>query len=243
MDSVWSVNRGTAGTLRDYGYKGDIFVINNGTDMVYPDDADKLIEEARSRFGLPEDKKLILFTGHLIWQKNLKLILDTIKLLAGARRDFLMIFVGTGYNEKEIKKYAEELELEPYVRFLGQIEDRKLLQGMYGAATLFFFPSVYDNAPLVVREAAVMKLPSLLADDANAAEGVEDGSNGFTAPPEAEDMFAKLNALLDDLPALKLAGERASETIPIPWEKLVSEVAVQYMRICAEYKLKHKSGE
>ena len=243
VDSVWSVNRGTAGTLRDYSYKGDIFVINNGTDMVYPDDADKLIEEARSRFGLPEDKKLILFTGHLIWQKNLKLILDTIKLLAGARRDFLMIFVGTGYNEKEIKKYAEELELEPYVRFLGQIEDRKLLQGMYGAATLFFFPSVYDNAPLVVREAAVMKLPSLLADDANAAEGVEDGSNGFTAPPEAEDMFAKLNALLDDLPALKLAGERASETIPIPWEKLVSEVAVQYMRICAEYKLKHKSGE
>lgn len=48
-----------------------------------------------------------------------------------------MIFVGTGYNEKEIKKYAEELELEPYVRFLGQIEDRNLLQGMYGANAVF----------------------------------------------------------------------------------------------------------
>ena len=156
------------------------------------------------------------------------------------RKDFLMLFVGNGYNEKEIKKYAEELELKPYVRFLGQIEDRTLLQGVYGAAELFFFPSIYDNAPLVVREAAVMKLPSLLADDANAAEGVEDGVNGFTAPPEPQSMFEKINALLDDIPALKLAGERASQTIPIPWEKLVSDVAEQYTRICLEYKSRQK---
>lgn len=240
VDSVWSVNRGTAGTLRDYGYKGDIFVINNGTDMIYPDDAEKLIAQARRRFALPEDKKLILFTGHLIWQKNLKLILDSIKLLAGARQDFLMLFVGTGYNEKEIKKYAEELQLENYVRFLGQIEDRTLLQGVYGAADLFFFPSVYDNAPLVVREAAVMKLPALLADDANAAEGIENGVNGFTAPPEPESMFEKLNYLLEHISVLRSAGERASQTIPIPWEKLVSEVAGQYMRICLEYKSKKR---
>ena len=240
VDSVWSVNKGTAGTLRDYGYKGEIFVINNGTDMAAPDNIQKLTADARRRFNLPEDKKLLLFTGHLIWQKNLKLILDTIKLLAGVRKDFLMLFVGNGYNEKEIKKYAEELELKPYVRFLGQIEDRTLLQGVYGAAELFFFPSIYDNAPLVVREAAVMKLPSLLADDANAAEGVEDGVNGFTAPPEPQSMFEKINALLDDIPALKLAGERASQTIPIPWEKLVSDVAEQYTRICLEYKSRQK---
>lgn len=238
VDSVWSVNQGTAATLRDYGYKGEIFVINNGTDISYPDNADELIKQARERFNLPEDKKLILFTGHLIWQKNLRLILDTIKLLSKTRDDFLMLFVGTGYNEKEIIKYSEELELSGYVKFLGQIEDRSLLQGVYGAADLFFFPSVYDNAPLVVREAAVMKLPSLLADAANAAEGIQDGVNGFTEQPKPEKMFCRICELLDNQDILKQAGAHAAETIPVPWKKLIADVAKKYNEICVEYKAK-----
>jgi len=85
-----------------------------------------------------------------------------------------------------------------------------------------------------------MKLPALLADDANAAEGIENGVNGFTAPPEPESMFEKLNYLLEHISVLRSAGENASQTIPIPWEKLVSEVAGQYMRICLEYKSKKR---
>ena len=41
-DYVWTVSNGAAETLREYGYKGDITIIRNGTDMTVPQDAQSL---------------------------------------------------------------------------------------------------------------------------------------------------------------------------------------------------------
>ena len=46
-------------------------------------------------------------------------------------------------------------------------------------AIAFTFPSLYDNAPMVVREAAVMGTPAVLVAGSDAAEIIHDGANGF----------------------------------------------------------------
>lgn len=234
-DYVWAVNQATAGTLASYGYKGEILVMPNGTDFSRPEDCGALVRAAEEKFGLPKEKKRILFTGHLIWQKNLKLILETISLLKNRRSDFIVLFAGTGADEKEVKEMAEKMQLQNCTLFLGQIKDRRLLAGLYGAADLFFFPSLYDNAPLVVREAAVMQLPALVAAGSNAAEGILDGCNGFTALPQKEEMCAKLEQLLGQPALLEAAGREAASTIPIPWRDICNCVMEQYERIVKEY--------
>lgn len=40
--------------------------------------------------------------------------------------------------------------------------EREILKRYYVAADLFLFPSLYDNAPLVIREAAALGTPSVL---------------------------------------------------------------------------------
>lgn len=135
--------------------------MDNGTTYEMPSNPDALRAKAAEVFKIPQDKKILLFVGQQVWHKNLKLILDTYKLLEDHCDDYRLFIVGVGYDGDAILKYADGLNFgDGHVNFVGKISDRELLQGMYLSADLFFFPSVYDNSPLVVREAASMGVPS-----------------------------------------------------------------------------------
>ena len=231
-DSVWSVSNGTAETLKSYGYKGDIFVINNGTDFSEPTNSQELKEIVAQKFAIPKDKKIILFVGHQIWQKNLKLVLDTYRRILDKSDDYRLVIVGNGYAEKEIKNYSAKLGFSKrQVIFTGKISDRNLLSGMFLCGDLFFFPSVYDNAPLVVREAAQMGLPALLTKGSNAAETVEHNISGFVAEENAEDMEKEIFRIFETEGLLKTAGENAKKTIPVPWKEIIPIVLDKYAEI------------
>ena len=241
VDSVWAVSHGTAETLYSYGYKGDIFVINNGTHFTVPEHPEALKKEAAETFHLPSDKHILLFVGHQIWQKNLRVVLDTFRLLCNEGNDYCLVIVGNGYHEKQIQDYAASLNLpEGSVLFPGRIVDQKLLSGMLLCGDLFFFPSIYDNAPLVVREAAIMGLPSLLAAGSNAAESVEHNVSGFTAEANAEAMKTEIQRIFSTPGLLEKVGAEARRTIPVSWEDLIPQVYAKYGEIIEKKQLSEK---
>ncbi|MBQ1372271.1 MAG: glycosyltransferase [Oscillospiraceae bacterium] len=228
-DHVWACSAMTAKTLRGYGYKGVIHVMENGVDLKEaPQNLEELRQTAVERFSLPTDRPLLLFVGQLIWQKNLRLILDSLKRLADRGEAYELLVVGEGYHGEAIQTYCRELGLEKRVHFLGKIADRKLLFGVYAASDLMFFPSLYDNAPLVLREAALAGVPSLLAAGSNAAEVVEDGVNGYLAAPDAESMERRILEIFSDSEARRQIGQKAKQSIPISWSKIVERVVTAY---------------
>ena len=227
VDEVWACSESTADTLRSYGYHGEIKVMENGAEAIEIADPEALKARARREFSFPENKRILLFVGHQIWQKNLRLVLDTAKLLKAQDEDYVTVIVGEGYNAEAIKKYAASLKLGDSVIFTGQIADRELLYGLFLSADLFFFPSLYDNAPLVLREAALMGLPALLSAGSNSAECVRDGENGYTEAPEAAKMAAKIKAVFA-VSDMKQVGQNAKNTIPISWDNIVSEALERY---------------
>lgn len=235
VDEVWACSNGTAETLRSYGYKGNIVVMDNGIDE-NTDNEEEMRARAIETFGIPQDRRILLFVGQLIWQKNLKLVLDTLAALKKDHPEFMLVVAGTGYFGTEIKQYAEKLGLKDDVMFLGSISDRKLLKGVYLSADLFFFPSLYDNTPLVLREAAQMGLPALLVAGSNAAEVVTDGQNGFTAENDCEAMTKKILEIFGGDP--KAVGENARKTIPVSWETIIQRVVKEYNRVIEEYSRK-----
>ena len=228
-DQVWACSESTAETLRSYGYHGPIQVMENGADPAPVVAPEELKRQAKAAFHLPEGRHILLFVGQQIWQKNLRLVLDVSRRLLDQRRDCQTVIVGTGYNADDIRKYAERLGLGDHVLFTGPVQDRNLLFGLYLLSDVFFFPSLYDNAPLVVREAAQAGLPALLVEGSNAAEIVRDGENGYTAPEDQEAMTARVQAILAD-PHRAQVGQRAQETIPVGWDAIVEQVAEEYRR-------------
>lgn len=243
-DAVWACSEGTAETLRSYGYKGQITVMTNGTSFRAPANPDELRERARETFSLPQGKHRLLFVGHQIWQKNLRLILDTFRLLCSESDDYRLTVVGTGIHETEIKDYAKAIGLtDEQVKFTGVIADRDLLSGVFLNHDLFFFPSVYDNTPLVVREAAAMGVPSLLTRGSNAAESVKPGVNGFVADENALAMKNEIVRIFSQEGYVGQIGQKAKETIPIPWEVLIPRVYDEYAQIIDRKQFAIRYGE
>lgn len=222
-DEVWAVSASSAETLHSYGYKGDIRVMPNGTDIHAVNDEQVL--QACQRFGLADDTPVLLFVGQMNWKKNLRRILEACGKL---ERPYRLVMAGQGPHEKEIRELAEQLGIGEKLTCTGHIKDPDALASLYRRADLFLFPSIYDNAPLVVREAAAAGTPAVVTAGSSAAECVRDGENGFLCDDDSEALARVIDRALSDPDALKRVGERAKDTIPIPWTRLLDDVLERY---------------
>jgi uncharacterized protein (TIRG00374 family) len=228
-DMVWACSGRTADTLRQYGYNGTIHVMNNGIDPLDESiNVEQLKKDVIEKYDIPKDKKILLFVGQMIWQKNLKVILDTTKILEDRKENYYLIIAGEGYHRKDILKYASSINLENY-KYIGEVNGKEIF-GVYASADLFFFPSMYDNAPLVVREAALVGVPSLLTKGSNSAEVIEEDENGYVAELDANAMAEKIEFIFSDDEKRAQVSKKAQETIPEPWELIIERATSYYRR-------------
>jgi len=234
-DFVWTVNNATAGTLREYGYKGRIEVVNNGTEFETAEDRKDEGRVVDERLHLKPDDRVFLYVGQLVWQKNLKVLIRALSLLRDMGMDYKMLIAGMGYAGEDLKRMTEELNLTDRVIFLGAVYDRSYLKSLFCRADLLLFPSIYDNASIVLQEAASQKCPALLVKGSNTAEGVIDGFNGLLCENSPE---AIANRIFDALRHADLAGigEKAHDTLYRNWESIVDEVYGRYREIVNAYK-------
>lgn len=224
-DQVWAVSHATADVLRDYGYRGVIEVVENGSNRKEPSAA--AARMAEERYGLG-DVPVLLFVGQMNWKKNIRRILEAVEVLARQGREFRLVLAGQGPSEKEIRQLSSAMGLEHFVVHVGHVSDAELLEGLYNRADLLVFPSLYDSAPMVVREAAAVGTPSLLALGSSAAEVVRDGENGLLAHDTTKDMAERIAWALDHPEELKQIGSAARRTIPKPWKDIVVGVLERY---------------
>ena len=224
-DLVWVPQESVVDVIREYGFKGHVEVMDNGSDLVadYPE---KYFVEARQRLGIAPEEFVLLFVGQHIWEKNPRLIIESLALIPDV--PFRMYFVGVGYAAEEMKKLVTERGLDNKVTFVGSITDRAKLTDYYAASDLFLFPSLYDNAPLVVREAAALHSPAVMARGATAATILKDGENGFLVENDPDKMAQLLRTLIHDPERVHRVGVQASKTIVRSWEDCVEEVLDRY---------------
>ena len=199
--------------------------MDNGSDLVadYPE---RFFVEARQRLGIGPEEFVLLFVGQHIWEKNPRLVIESLARIPDV--PFRMYFVGVGYAAEEMKALVSERGLDNKVTFVGSITDRDRLKDYYAASDLFLFPSLYDNAPLVVREAAALHTPSVMAAGATAATILRDGENGFLVENDPDKLAALLRELIHDPERVHRVGVQASRTIVRSWEDGVEEVIDRY---------------
>ena len=230
VDEVWIPQPAVEETLREYGYRGKLTVVDNGTDFVQDDEKTIAMRQlSRKMLGHEQDEMVFLFVGQMILEKNLKLILETLGALR--EMDFTAYFVGQGYAAHQLELLSARLGIAEKVHFTGAIHDRQLLMQYYAAADLFLFPSLYDNAPLVVREAAAMSTPSLLVEGSTAAEIICDGVNGFLTQNNKDAMAAKIRQIISNRQLLNDVGHIASKTVANSWEHIIGMVQQRYMHL------------
>ena len=161
-DEVWTVNEASIETLREYGYTGEVFVMNNGSDLPITERSDEARSNIVLRYCLSAKAPIFAYVGQHIIQKNIALIINSLNILDKQGIDFNMLFVGDGPDNLQFQTLAERLGLRGKIHFIGRISDRELIKEIYASTDAVLFPSLYDSSSLVPKEASSCALPNCI---------------------------------------------------------------------------------
>lgn len=236
-DELWIPQASVEETVRSYGITAPVTVVENGTGLgedAKIEDITPVKAEARKQLGIPQGRLVLLFVGQHIREKGCDIIIDALDRLPETV-DWEMHFVGTGYFLGQMQRTVSDKGLDNRVIFHGVLNDRDTIRQVYAAAHLFLFPSLYDNAPLVVREAAMMGTPAILPIGSTAAEVMTDGVNGWLTEPTPEAYARRIVTLANDPATIAQVGKEARKTLCRTWDSVMTEVFERYNKIIEQY--------
>jgi glycosyltransferase involved in cell wall biosynthesis len=231
VNHVWVPQESVVKTLREYGYKGPYEVMENGIDMTPVKDIAEYWKRGADYLKLPEGLHVGLYVGQHILEKNLEFLVRSLPHVMQALPDFRMVFVGDGYAKNQLRNLVDDLGIGDKIIFHNVVFDREVLKSIYARSDIFLFPSLYDTASLVVREAAALKTPSVLIQGANAAEAIKDGVNGYLSENDIEGFAHRVVQALSNQGEREKIAEMAQNSLCRTWEDVVLEVKDRYLKI------------
>ena len=163
----------------------------------------------RQRYGIPEDRIVVLKISWLVPEKGIDRSLRAAKRALEARRDLHFVFCGDGAHRQEYERLATELGIAGNVTWTGQIADLAA-SGAFRAAQIQMQCSQWHEAfCLSVAEGMSAALPIVASRMGGLPELVEDGVNGFlfdaNSDTELADAILKLAA--DDELRLRMGAK------------------------------------
>jgi glycosyltransferase involved in cell wall biosynthesis len=173
-------------------------------------------------------KKILLYVGRLVWEKNLQMLVEAVQPLLRERNDVALAIVGTGPAEDELRA------LLPEAHFLG-FQSGRALSEAYASSDVFVFPSDTETFGNVTLEALASGLPCVVACAGGSADLVQSGVNGFAlAPADGAAWVDALTRLMDDDTLLQTMHFQAYCTAQqYSWDAVLTQLQEIYTRLTA----------
>ena len=211
-NAIIAITQDIVDDLQKHGFqKEKIAYIPNGVDTTafYPPSVEEK-QKIRCALGLPERKKIYAFTGKITRRKGIDIILEAWGKTTKARKDALLIVIGSGIGEKDsLEDYAHEYikdhSLADSVRFIGAVGNvSEYLQ----ASDVFIFPSRWEGLPNSLLEAMAVGLLCIASNIDGVNEIIIPEKTGVLTPVGDSDALAQAldNALWDQKPQLSAAA-------------------------------------
>lgn len=228
-DKCIAVNNAMKKVFKDYGYLYEPVVIFNGTDLTTCNDKE-IIDKINVKYALDGVYPVFLFVGRIIDIKNIFFILNSLKLLKEEGYKFKMIYVGDGFDLKELQKRIVDYGMQDYCITTGMITDRNIISGFYKRADLFLFPSLFDASSLVQIEAAVNETPGVFIEGSVTSDTVINNVSGFTSSYSVNDYKERIKEIISDKEKLKEVGKNAREMLGRSWDGIAKDTYELYLK-------------
>jgi glycosyltransferase involved in cell wall biosynthesis len=163
-------------------------------------------------------------------RKNLSNILKAAKLLVSRKKSFQIFVIGMNKEEMACTPYereALELELEPYVKWSGNVPAEKMIQ-TYHDADLLLYPSRLEGFGLPVLEAFACGTPVITSNTSSLPEVA--GNAALLVNPEDPKEIADAVQKAMEKPALRrqLVERGLKRAKLFTWEKTARETLLVY---------------
>ena len=113
----------------------------------------------REELGL-KDEFVLGHVGRLSYQKNHKFLIEIFSEVHKKNKNTVLLLIGVGEKEKEIKEQICKLGLDDAVRFLGSRSD---VNELYQAMDVFVMPSFFEGIPVTGIEAQFSEVPCIFS--------------------------------------------------------------------------------
>lgn len=144
--------------------KREAIVIKNGIDLrKYKVNGD-IRNECRKEMGIGRETLVIGHVGRFEEVKNHSFLIEIFNELLQKREDSILLLIGKGSLEDNIKEKVKTMGIENKVLFMGERSD---IDRCMQAMDCFVMPSLYEGLPFVLVEAQAAALPCLISDTVN----------------------------------------------------------------------------
>lgn len=116
----------------------------------------------RTELIVNDETLLICQIGRFLEVKNHVFTIELAKYMLSENYDFHIVFVGEGMLMKEMQEKVKEYELDSKITFLGL---RKDIPAILSSTDCMIMPSLHEGFPVVLVEAQVAGIPSLISTD------------------------------------------------------------------------------
>ncbi len=180
-------------------------------------------DAVRARLGL-SDRPVVVCVSRLVPRKGQDTLILAMPRILAAEPEAVLLVVGGGPYESDLRKLAAETGVADSVRFTGAVPWEEL-PAHYGAGDVFAMPCRtrrggldVEGLGIVYLEASATGLPVVAGDSGGAPDAVLDGETGWVvrggAPEEAAD---RVIALLADAELRARMGERGRAWVEEKW--------------------------
>jgi len=190
----------------------------------------------RAKYNLPDE--FVLGIGGFDVRKQFNQLLLAYTYVGQAEGDNIPLVMagrepewGTGVFP-DLPKYAAELNITDYVRWIGYIDEADK-PSLYRLARVFVFPSVYEGFGLPVLEAMASGVPVVANNVSSIPEVAGDGAY-LVEPGDARAMAGAIIALLLQ-PSLheSLVTQGLARATNFSWRKTAKETLAVYEQVMA----------
>lgn len=176
---IFTVSENSKNDIKKYFNIGkkEISVTYNAIDNSFCQKPKKSILYLYDKFGIPCNKKIILYIGNLKPHKNIKSLFQAYKKCK-CYKDSIIVLAGKAFSSVNIKEIEIEYGILGKVFYTGIISHKDLVN-LYNLSDLFVFPSLYEGFGIPPLEAMACGLPVICSNTSSLPEVVGDAALQF----------------------------------------------------------------
>lgn len=190
----------------------------------------------RAKYDLPD--QFVLYMGGFDIRKQVNQLLLAYTYVGQAEGDNIPLVIAGREPEwgtpmfPDLRKYAEELKITDYVKWIGYIDEADK-PSLYRLADVFVYPSIYEGFGLPVLEAMASGTP-VVANEVSSIPEVAGDAAFLVGEGNAKAMGGAIIALLLQQPFREsLINQGLARATNFSWRKTAKETLAVYEKVMA----------